>query len=295
MTDNTTEPPQYPVIHGMTWVPGTTEEMVDTFPRLLSRQDDIYIASYPKSGTTWTQEIVWQIIHNGKVDYRPLHVRMPWIDGMPYDTAENPYPVTSAGMMEKMFESFPTPRVFKTHLPYDLVPKAHGQAYKARYIYVIRNPKDAAVSLYEFMSSMPNPPKLNWNEFCELFFQGKVFYGMWFDHVLGWWKHKDDPNILILKYEEMKKDLPGAIHKIATFIGKELPPEILERILNQTSFDAMKKEGNANFSFLREFKGDVVRKGKVGNWKEYFTEDQSKRFDRLLEEKFAGLGLKLEF
>ena len=89
--------------------------------------------------------------------------------------------------------------------------------------------------------------------------------------------------------------MPGAIHKIATFIGKELPPEILERILNQTSFDAMKKEGNANFSFLREFKGDVVRKGKVGNWKEYFTEDQSKRFDRLLEEKFAGLGLKLEF
>lgn len=128
------------------------------------------------TGTTWTQEIVWQIIHNGKVDYRPLHVRMPWIDGMPYDTAENPYPVTSAGMMEKMFESFPTPRVFKTHLPYDLVPKAHGQAYKARYIYVIRNPKDAAVSLYEFMSSMPNPPKLNWNEFCELFFQGKGRY-----------------------------------------------------------------------------------------------------------------------
>jgi len=41
---------QIPVIHGIPWLPETTQEMVDTFPKLLARQDDIYISTYPKSG-----------------------------------------------------------------------------------------------------------------------------------------------------------------------------------------------------------------------------------------------------
>ena len=128
-------------------------------------------------GTTWTQEIVWQIINDGKIDYRPLHVRMPWVDGMPYAQPENPYLVTSAGMIEKMFECFPSPRVFKSHLPYDLVPKGCGQAAKpqARYIYVIRNPKDVAVSLFEFVAKVSGREALSWDELFELFYQGKGY------------------------------------------------------------------------------------------------------------------------
>lgn len=128
-------------------------------------------------GTTWTQEIVWQIINDGKIDYRPLHVRMPWVDGMPFAQPENPYLVTSAGMIEKMFECFPSPRVFKSHLPYDLVPKGCGQAAKpqARYIYVMRNPKDVAVSLFEFVAKVSGREALSWDELFELFYQGKGY------------------------------------------------------------------------------------------------------------------------
>ncbi|RMX49334.1 hypothetical protein pdam_00014438 [Pocillopora damicornis] len=259
--DSTIGPSNDAVIDGKVWVKGTTKEMLDTFPKLIPKKEDIFVCTFPRSGTTWTQEIVWQIINDGKIDYRPLHVRMPWVDGMPYAQPENPYLVTSAGMIEKMFECFPSPRVFKSHLPYDLVPKGCGQAAKpqARYIYVM------------------------------------LYYGPWFDHVLSWWKHKDDPDVLILKYEDMKEDLLGTIRKIATFIGKELPLETLERIVSQTSFNAMQKEGNSNFSFLRGFKGLCIRKGEVGNWKDYFTEDQSKRFDSLIKEKLAGSGLEDEF
>lgn len=285
------------MIDGKVWVKGTTKEMLDTFPKLIPKKEDIFVCTFPRSGTTWTQEIVWQIINNGKIDYRPLHVRMPWVDGMPHIKPENPYTVTSAEMIEKMFECFPSPRVFKSHLPYDLVPKGYGQATKphVRYIYVMRNPKDVAVSLYEFMVKVSGREALTWNELFELFYQGQVYYGSWFDHVLGWWKHRDDPDILILKYEDMRKDLPGAIQNIATFIGKELPRETLELVVSQTSFNAMKKEGNSNFSFHKGFKGLCVRKGQVGNWREYFTEDQNKRFDSLFKEKFAGSVLELEF
>lgn len=295
--DSTIGPSNDAVIDGKVWVKGTTKEMLDTFPKLIPKKEDIFVCTFPRSGTTWTQEIVWQIINNGKIDYRPLHVRMPWVDGMPYAQPENPYLVTSAGMIEKMFECFPSPRVFKSHLPYDLVPKGCGQAAKpqARYIYVMRNPKDVAVSLFEFVGKVSGREALSWDELFELFYQGKVYYGPWFDHVISWWKHKDDPDVLILKYEDMKEDLLGAIRKIATFIGKELPLETLEHIVSQTSFNAMQKEGNSNFSFLRGFKGLCIRKGEVGNWKDYFTEDQSKRFDSLIKEKLAGSGLEDEF
>lgn len=102
---------------------------------------------------------------------------MPWVDGMPYAQPENPYLVTSAVMIEKMFECFPSPRVFKSHLPYDLVPKGCGQAAKpqARYIYVMRNPKDVAASLFEFVAKVSGREALSWDELFELFYQGKGY------------------------------------------------------------------------------------------------------------------------
>jgi len=284
---------QMPVIHGMPWVPGTTQEMIDTFPKLLARQDDLYISTYPKAGTTWTQEIVWQVIHDGKIDYRRLDVRVLWIDGMLSPLPEHPYPARTPEMIQKLFESFPSPRVLKTHLPYDLVPQPRDQATKPRHIYVMRNPKDTAVSWYHHYLSFA--PMLSWNEFFEKFIRGEVLYGSWFDHVLSWWKHKDDPNILFLKYEEMKKDLPGTIDKIAKFVGKELSKEMVERIADQVTFTAMKKEGNVNYTWYKQFNGEFIRKGQVGDWRNYFTDEQSDRLDALYTEKMAGSGLVFEY
>jgi len=130
--------------------------------------------SYCVKGTTWTQEIVWQIIHNGKIDYRRLDIRMPWIDGMILSHMPDAlYPARTPEMMHKMFKSFPAPRAFKTHLTYELVPKAHDQTTKPCYIYVMRNPKDTAVSMYHHRLTMPFEPKPSWEEFFELFSKGE--------------------------------------------------------------------------------------------------------------------------
>jgi len=284
-----------PVIYGMPWFRGVTQEMIDTFPKLSARQDDIYVSTYPKAGTTWTQEIVWQIINNGKIDYRRLDVRMPWIDGMLSRLSSSPYQARSPEMIQNLFESFPSPRVFKTHLPYDLVPKPHNQDTKPHYIYIMRNPKDTAVSWYYHYLNMPFEPKPSWNEFFESFCKGEVLYGSWFDHVLSWWKHKDSPSILCLKYEEMKKDLPSTIKKIAKFIGKQLSEEIVQAIADQASFTTMKKGGHVNYTWAGKLKIDFIRKGQVGDWKNYFTDEQSNRLDALYAERMAGSGLVFDY
>ena len=74
-----------------------------------------------------------------------------------------------------------------------------------KYIYVTRNPKDTAVSLYHFFLLFKAAEGINWPTFASMFLSGHVTYGSYLDHVLGWWEHRDDDNVLFLKYEDMKK------------------------------------------------------------------------------------------
>ncbi|KXJ05332.1 sulfotransferase 1C2A, partial [Exaiptasia diaphana] len=128
-------------------------------------------------------------------------------------------------------------------------------------------------------------------------------YGSWIDHVLGWWAHRDDDNVLFLKYEDMKKDLPCAVQQIAKFLGKDLSPEMIQRIADQTTFTAM-SDGKGRFydnepDYLKlKTPGATkfLRKGEVGDWKNYFTDEQNRRFDEMFEkERMAISGLEIEF
>lgn len=126
------------------------------------------------AGSTWTQEIVWQILHHGKIDERRLDVRVPYLEGIILPIKSYPYVVDDAESMEKMFTSFPSPRVFKTHLNYEMVPKGHDKETKPRYIYAIRNPKDAFVSHYHFYRDMPYVKEgFSWDEAFRRYMNGK--------------------------------------------------------------------------------------------------------------------------
>ena len=93
---------------------------------------------------------------------------------MLYSYKENPYRATSAKMIENMFESFPSPRVFKSHLTYELIPKPHDKNAEPRYIYVMRNPKDTAVSYFHHKHFLPfTEDPASWDSFFEQFIKGK--------------------------------------------------------------------------------------------------------------------------
>lgn len=284
----------HPLLGGL----GITEEKVEALTRLPTRKDDIFIASYPRSGSAWTQEIVWQIIHDGKVDNRRLAERVPFIEGMIVPVKSYPYTVTDVESLKEMFTGFPSPRVFQTHLPYNMVPKGHNEATKPRYIYVVRNPKDVCVSLYHYYQDIPYMPEIpTWNQAFQRFMKGRVVYGgLWFDQVLSWWKQRDDPNILFLTYEDRTKNPGNAVEKIAKFIGKEISPETRDRIVQQTSFGAMKSSEHTNYTWVKGMKKNgYFRKGKVGQWKNYFTEEQDELFDNVFNDKLTGTGLIIDF
>ena len=187
----------------------------------------------------------------------------------------------------------------------------------AKYIYVARNPKDVAVSYFHHTKAFKHFQfNEDWDRFFELFLEGKVSRGSWFDHVLGWWEHKGKPcfvttnmtahlpsldadNILFLTYEEMKQDLRKVVERVALFMGYSLSTQVLDSITDQSTFSSMKNNPSANYSWQNKDRKDgsvgFIRKGQIGDWVNHFSEDQLSRFDAEYYRKMAGSGLSFDF
>ena len=90
-----------------------------------------------------------------------------------------------------LMQTLPSPRTFKCHLPYFMMPRGGPAKSSAKYIYVMRNPKDTAVSFFHHVRAFPYYKyDGDWDDFFEHFMNGNMDSGYWFDHVLPWWAHK---------------------------------------------------------------------------------------------------------
>ena len=161
---------------------------------------------------------------------------------------------------------------------------------QAKYIYCARNPKDVAVSFYHHYMKMKQIKfDVSWDEFVEYFLRGDSFFGSWWDHVPEWWTHRDEPNVLFLKYEDLKKDLPGNVKTIAEFLGCSVDEATIQKIAQATTFENMK------VNTAKWTEQSMIRKGEVGDWKNHFTPAQSEAFDALYKKAIEGTGLEMEF
>lgn len=149
---------------------------------------------------------------------------------------------------------------------------ARNDASPCKYIYVVRNPKDTAVSLFHHMRAFKEfEYTASWDEHFENFMDGLVETSSWFKHVRPWWEHRHDSNILFLKYEDMQHDAAGHVRKIASFIGvTDLTEEQVASIVRQSSFEGMKSDPKADLMWLAPVRNDsepaFMRKGIVGLW-----------------------------
>ncbi|XP_075419468.1 sulfotransferase 1C4 [Tenrec ecaudatus] len=273
--------------------PTPTCESWDQIWNFQAKPDDLLISTYPKAGTTWTQEIVDLIQNNGDIEKSkraPTFVRMPFIEWI--------LPGVGSGL--ERANELPSPRILKTHLPIELTPPSFLEK-NCKIIYVARNPKDNMVSYYHFQrmnKGLPDPG--TWEEYFESFMAGKVCWGSWYSHVKGWWDIKDQYQILYLFYEDMKKNPKQEIQKMATFMGKDLDDKVLDKIIHHTSFDMMKNNPMANYSMvsseiMNHSISPFMRKGTVGDWKNHFTVAQNERFDEDYKKNMANTTLTFNF
>ncbi|XP_072283319.1 sulfotransferase 2B1-like [Pyxicephalus adspersus] len=250
------------------------------------QDDDVYIVTFPKSGTNWMMEIVSLIYSKGDISWChqvPNYIRIPWLD------------VCGPGI--KLVDECQSPRIFSSHLPIQMFPKSFFSS-KAKVIYTARDPKDVLVSLYHFahMSHVIKTPN-NFDEFMEDFLQGRVPFGSWFDHIKGWIQMKNNCNFLFITYEDLKRDHREAVKKICAFLGKELEEPIIDLVVEQTSFNMMKSNNMSNNSSAPDYIMNVqnnifMRKGINGDWKNHFTQKQKEYMDTVYQEKMNDLNVK---
>ena len=155
-----------------------------------------------------------------------------------------------------------------------------------------------AVSMY-FHKRAVSFPDMEWDSFWEKYVSGDVYYGNYFDHLLSWLPHKDDKNVLFLKYEDMKRDLHGAVSQIAAFLEAKLTSDTIKKIAEATRFEQMKDDDTANYSWskFRQKEGapKFMRKGVVGDWKNFLSAEQSAEMDAICAERLKGTGLEFKY
>ncbi|MGH0120043.1 UNVERIFIED_CONTAM: hypothetical protein FKN15_064292 [Acipenser sinensis] len=262
-------------------------ELVENFR---SRPDDLLIATYPKAGTTWTQEIVDLILNDGdaeKCRRAPTHKRMPFLEMFPVPPLES-----GVSYLDKMS----SPRVIKTHLPIQMVPQSFWDN-NCKVIYMARNAKDSVVSYFYFdRMNRIQPDPGPWDQYLHKFMHGQLFYGYWYDHVKGYWREKETKRILYLLYEDMKENPRDEVIRVMRFLEHSLPDDIIDRIIELTSFSTMKENPMANYSTIPDSVFDrsvstFMRKGEVGDWLNHFSSEESRLFDEHYEKMMSGTSI----
>jgi hypothetical protein len=240
------------------------------------RPDDLFLAAYPKSGTTWIQQIVHGLRTGGSMDFDEISSVVPWIE-VAFDLGMDP-------------AHMPTPRAFKTHFRRDEVPLG------ARYIYVVRDPKDVVVSFFHFFEGwLFETGTIDLVTFAKDFFFPGSNSGRYWPHVRSWWDARDADDTLFLCFEDLKADLPTAVQQIAAFI--EADPANIAIATKQAAF-AFMKEHQRQFDehILRDARDAAcglppgpqalkLRAGRVGDNRQ-LTPELVADFDAMWQEQF---------
>ncbi|VEN56808.1 unnamed protein product [Callosobruchus maculatus] len=196
------------------------------------------------------------------------------------------------GLILKRYEQGPV--VVKSHMPWALLPK-QIQEYKRRpkIIYVVRNPKAVMVSWRYYMKqSFGSDYTLE--EAVNAFIDGNVSYHPYWKHVFQFWERRHEPNIFILRYEDMVKETQGMIKGVAKFLEKKLTQEQVAQLAHHLSFESMKNNKAINNQAeirrrreklgLPNIEGNHVRAGKIDSYKEEMTAELNEKIDAWIKE-----------
>ncbi|CAN0122514.1 unnamed protein product [Ascophyllum nodosum] len=261
--------------------------LIETFE---TRDDDVFICTYVKSGTTWTQHIINLLQHKGEEPKITYAEAVPWLEAARFGGYLAQREATN-WILEKINANTER-RFFKTHANLKDIPC--GKAPGVKVIYVCRNPKDVCVSLQHHAK---NKPQFEYNgdldDMLHFFAEGRCQNGNWFEHVLEWYEaSKADPeHVMFLRYEDMLAEPAKHVEMIADFTGIKTTPEIVEKVVAASSISAMKNSSSANtMKHLNH-----LRKGGSGGWRDVFTVRQSETLDELYLEQMRDTGLEMDF
>ncbi|XP_026329538.1 sulfotransferase 1C4-like [Hyposmocoma kahamanoa] len=275
------------------------------------RSNDIFVASYPRSGTTWTQELVWMVANDldyEKSDAIPLTERYPFLEFSVYVhplmkqrfIEENKHSEHKLKLLElvtgpgtQQLARIRSQRFIKTHLPMSLLPPKVLET--SRVVYVARDPRDVVVSFYHLNRLIRTQGYVgDFKTYWNYFIRDLHHWTPYFEHLKEAWEKRNHPRLLFLFYEELCKDLPAAIRRVAAFLGKDFSEDEIAKLRDHLSIDNFKKNKSVNYDVMKELgilipgEQGFIRKGKAGGWRDYFDEEMTAQADRWIADNLRN-------
>lgn len=271
--------------------PNVTEAALDAVEIFEYRDGDVILSSFPKSGTHWVNEVIQLILHDG--DPTKLHHRHRRL-GLELTDVGDLSDVNKMKPSVVLVQDDPSPRVLKTHLLPSYLSK-ETWTRRIPIVYMMRNPRDVFVSFHNFLSKLktfngkPMLKENNFDKFLEDFIAGEVGFGSWCDHATEFEKAAaKGENILFVTYEDMKKDMATVVKSIANHLGHEINDEILAKIVENTTVDAMRRNYQEAAKAQDELNADLsiyVKTGVGDTKKKEIPEDKWKTLNEVFKEK----------
>lgn len=204
-----------------------TEEAVDAGLKFQPRPSDIIISPFAKCGTTWIQQTVHGLRSRGSMDFGEVTEVTPWLEA-----------AVDLGL-DLDAEQVASPRAFKSHLPWDRIPKG------GKYICVFRDPMSALLSMYKFFEGwLMEPGAIDFEDFAHEHFLARQAPGGYWHHLVTWLSQKDNSQVLLLCYEQLQAAFDPALERIATFMDINLDEELAKVIRRQSSLSFMQEHGS---------------------------------------------------
>jgi Sulfotransferase domain len=217
---------------------------------------DRFLVSYPRSGSTWTRFLIGNLLSTGDpITFANIESRCPSI----YICSD------------RQLRRVPRPRLLTTHEPFD-------PSYKT-IIYIVRDPRDVAVSFYHYsIKNRHIPDNYPMEAFVSRFVSVEVDplydrWGSWADHVMSWVSMRQGHSgFLLLRYEEMVKAPERELAKVASLLKLKVNHESLSRAVELSSADRMRrleKEQHKAWTQTSHTRADepFVRAAASGGWR----------------------------
>lgn len=224
--------------------------------RLTILPDDRFLVSYPRSGSTWTRFLIGNLLSAGEpITFANIESRCPSI-----------YLCT-----DRQLRQVPRPRLLTSHEPFD-------PCYKTT-IYVVRDPRDVAVSFYHYsIKNRHIAEGYSLDEFVSRYVAAEVDpmydrWGSWADNVMSWVAMRGDrPGFLLLRYEDMVENPERELAKVAALLNLDVDRATLSRAVELSSADRMRrleKEQHGAWGQTSGTRADkpFVRAAAAGGWR----------------------------
>ena len=254
-----------------------TEEGIGYAHAFRPRPSDVIIATYPKAGTTWMQQIVHGLRTRGDMAFDEISGVTPWIE-LAFDLG-----------IDLSAEHVAEPRAFKSHWNATQVPDG------CRYICVLRDPRDTMVSFYRFMNGwFLEPDAVPIDPFVYFIVNREHPGGNYWEHLLSWWRRRDEEDVLMVTFEDLKHDLERQVRRVAGFLELDSDERTIRIATQHAHFDFMKAHEsqfddhltalgrNAACGLPPDARSTKVRSGKVGSHVGLLSPETTK----LLEERW---------